>query len=277
MNTRNDVHKPSAVNPADYSYVAEQYTGSISGKFNQAQRDRIAAHMAKTGGQISQHEHGGVCHICGSVNAIFTSLFYHAASNTYIVTGHDCADKLDMGGSFERKSFRKAVDDARQYQAGKQKAQALLADRGLSAAWAIYEATDAPTYETGTIRRMVGNLVRYGSFASDKQANYLAILVKKVAAAPAVAAQRQAEHAAALDCPEGRITVTGTVVKVDVTENHWGIRRVMTVKSVDGWLVWGSIPSGFDAERGAIVTFVATVEKSDRDPKFGFFKRPVVK
>ena len=39
--------------------------------------------------------------------------------------------------------------------------------------------------------------------------------------------------------------------------------------------VWGSVPASLeDAERESRITFTATVTASDRDAKFGFFKRP---
>jgi hypothetical protein len=39
--------------------------------------------------------------------------------------------------------------------------------------------------------------------------------------------------------------------------------------------VWGTVPASIDnVQRGALVEFTATVQVSDNDPKFGFFKRP---
>jgi hypothetical protein len=50
----------------------------------------------------------------------------------------------------------------------------------------------------------------------------------------------------------------------------------MVVKVEQGWAVWGSVPEAIaiEVEVGDTVTFTATVTRSDRDPKFGFFKRP---
>ena len=140
---RTDVHKPSSIVPDDYTYVAEDYIkvedlGSTL--FLKAQREVIAAHRARTGGTYAQVETSGNCQVCGSVNALYTSIFYHLPSNTYVRMGHDCADKCDMSGSFERNLFRKQIQDVREAQAGKRKAQALLGDAGLSAAWDIYVA-----------------------------------------------------------------------------------------------------------------------------------------
>ena len=59
----------------------------------------------------------------------------------------------------------------------------------------------------------------------------------------------------------------------------------MTVKSVDGFIVYGSVPNAlcaFDDELGGQrnlqhgdkVKFSANLTPSDNDKKFGFFKRP---
>jgi len=52
----------------------------------------------------------------------------------------------------------------------------------------------------------------------------------------------------------------------------------MTVKDNNGFVVWGSIPSidgrVANCAKGDTITFSATVTPSDKDPKFGFFKRP---
>lgn len=42
-----------------------------------------------------------------------------------------------------------------------------------------------------------------------------------------------------------------------------------------GFKLWGSVPSGIsNVSRGDRVSFVARVEASAADPKFGFFSRP---
>jgi len=49
----------------------------------------------------------------------------------------------------------------------------------------------------------------------------------------------------------------------------------MLVQAEAGWKVWGSRPSSLsDIAAGAKVEFVAQVEPSRDDNKFGFFKRP---
>jgi hypothetical protein len=163
------------------------------------------------------------------------------------------------------------------------KAQIKLSGLGLDRAFEIHQACPLDGYtefEERTITDIVGKMARYGSI-SEKQENFLRNLVEKVdTRAQRQAdwqAKRDAERADATDCPAGRITITGTIVKLDTKVNQFGCREVMTVKSEDGFLVWGTCPSAlYDKVRGDTVKFVATVTPSDTDSKFGFFKRPSV-
>lgn len=76
-------------------------------------------------------------------------------------------------------------------------------------------------------------------------------------------------------CLEGKQRIVGEIVKLDVSENAYGVRQVMTVKDARGFKVWGTVPSAFNnVEVGDKVEFNADVARSDRDECFGFFKRP---
>ena len=142
---RKDIHRPAAIEPADYVFVAFDHLPGSSGDlgealFMQEQRKYKRAHMARTGGKYSGHEHGGLCHICGSVNAIYSATFYHEKSNSYIRTGLDCADKLECEGI---EAFRKNVKKAKEAAAGKRKAKETLEKLGLGKAWELLEADTA--------------------------------------------------------------------------------------------------------------------------------------
>jgi hypothetical protein len=142
---RTDQHRPSAINPSEYEFVSMEYikigeSGDIMGDcmYLQECRRTIAAHIARTGGAYANHEHGGSCMVCGA-DAIYTALFYHEPTNTYVRTGQDCADKMGHG-DLDWNAFRTSLRDATELRAGKRKAQAVLAESGHSAAWCIYTA-----------------------------------------------------------------------------------------------------------------------------------------
>lgn len=147
---RNDIHTPSQIIPEDYQYVAV-WTMNIQGigqaEFILRERAIIKAHMARTGGEYAVVNTTGSCQVCGNVQAIYLSLHYHAKSNTYVRVGFDCEAKLGMS-SESHNLFRRNVQNAREAQAGKRKAIAILGDAGLSAAWDIF--TEAyPKHEEG--------------------------------------------------------------------------------------------------------------------------------
>ncbi len=288
---RTDIHRPSVIIPEDYSFVAFDYIklemGDILENCHMLQEARAAkkAHMDRTGGKYSQHEHGGSCHICGAA-AIYTVTFYHKKTNSYIKTGQDCAQKLEMSfNDAAMNLFRNAIADARHAVAGKKKAQVTLADAGLTAAWEIYAVTvpalraaaqaqfdiSRIPYEEITIEDIVGKLVKYGS-VSDKATNYLRTLLDKIDNRAAIEAKRKAEAEAAAPCPTGRVTITGTVLSTKLQDGFYGATLKMLVKDDSGFKVWGTCPDGFN--RDCRVTFTAMVEPSKDDNKFGFFKRP---
>lgn len=94
-------------------------------------------------------------------------------------------------------------------------------------------------------------------------------------------AQWAKEKAESPDVPNSgkdRITISGTVLKVAIYESRYGASWKMTVKDDKGFVVFGSVPNinngVMDCAKGDHLTFTATVSPSDKDSKFGFFKRP---
>lgn len=283
---RTDIHRPSVIVPNDYEWVAwEVVEGYFHGDESamwimQEERRRITDHMANTGGHYSTHEHGGNCGVCGSVNAVYTVLFWHRPTNTYIRMGQDCAAKCDMAynsGAFD--AFKTACKNALELSAGKRKAQAILANAGFDAMpWSIYTGTDEQyprCYEVNTIIDIVNSVVKYGH-TSERQVAFLRVLLDKYRNRDAILAAREAEKLAAAPVPvtSERIEVSGEIVKIAPSDGIYGGLK-MTVKTAAGWMVWGSVPrTDIDLQRGSKVKFFAAVTPSDRDPKFGFFKRP---
>ena len=85
------------------------------------------------------------------------------------------------------------------------------------------------------------------------------------------------------DVLEGRTTIAGEVVSTKMQEGYYGTTYKMLVKDDRGFKVWGTVPASIDEAvyNGRLeddatirVEFVATIEASDDDDTFGFFKRP---
>lgn len=88
-------------------------------------------------------------------------------------------------------------------------------------------------------------------------------------------AARDKAHEEGEDAPEGRVEITGTVLSFKWQSSDYGDVLKMLVQDDRGFRVWGSVPASLDdAERESRISFTATVSQSDRDTKFGFFKRP---
>lgn len=310
---RTDVHSPSKIHTEDYYFVAMGYQKIEdlgSAMFMAEERKALRAHMDKTGGDWSKHQHGGNCHICGAW-CIYTAIFFHVPTKSYIRTGMDCAEKMEMGDSTMFRTFRKNVKDALKRKAGKAKAKAMLEGENLSRVWEIYEM-DFQVLESIAIRRkefeyarannlnienkpltfeenvymkmqsardtivdIVNGIIRYGEI-SDKQLSYLKSLVDQFDNAETHIKQEIIKRDEREDCPEGdKLTITGEIVSIKCQENAYGYRMVMTVKDDKGYMVWGTLPRSLDdAEKGQRIEFIANINQSDKDTKFGFFKRP---
>lgn len=91
---------------------------------------------------------------------------------------------------------------------------------------------------------------------------------------PWAQAQRAKEKESALPAPTGRKTIEGDVIKVEWKDDDFGGRNVMIVKTSEGWMAWGTAPGM--VKKGDRINLKATFTPSDKDPKFAFFKRPIV-
>jgi hypothetical protein len=191
------------------------------------------------------------------------------------------------------------VKGAREAQAGKKKAQLILADNGIAAAWDILASNAAARiaeqkafeaagdniltswkrlpYEEITIEDIVRKVITYGSI-SEKAAAFVKNLLAKIDGRAAIAAQRAAEMESAEPCVAGRVIISGRVLAIKIVERAAfyygddGLSTKMLIQDLRGFKVWGS--RVICAEKGDLITLTATVEVSKDDAKFGFFSRP---
>lgn len=275
--TRTDIHRPSAINPAEYQYVgiwydqgAEEVVGGSM--LLEEEQNHIRQFMQDHGARYANHEHGGTCQCCGA-HAIYLAAFYHEHHNEVILVGERCAEKLDMGCDAAFKTARRKVASAKEYATGKARAQLQLREFGLLRAWDIYTTGDTSGTDETIVIDMVRKLISYGSL-SDKQVEFLRRLISRIDNRDQYLAQREAEKAAAQDCPSGRMEIRGTVISIKEVTGYYGDALKMLVKAQGGYTVYGTIPRGLNAEKGVEVTFTATVTPSDRDSKHGYFSRP---
>lgn len=97
--------------------------------------------------------------------------------------------------------------------------------------------------------------------------------------------EEQAERDALEPVPTMKGTLTGKILTVRWRTNNYGDRYTMTFLDDRNFKVWGTVPPQIQEEvqnleefiligKGPRISFDASVEPSDTDAKFGFFKRP---
>jgi len=273
--TRTDIHRPSAINPEDYKFVGCDYYGPNHGDYVFQDRVNIRQHLERTGGSYSDHEHGGSCHVCGA-HAHYVAVYHHPETNKYIVTGEDCAAKIDNGEARAFRNVRKHISISRARNIKREKAKEILEKEGLIAAWDLYNNSNREDkYEENTICNIVGNLIQYGSI-SDKASNFVKVLLSKIenrAEVARIAAEKKL-NAKVIPFNRVRATIVGVVISKKQVDTPYGSAIKILVEHADGWKIWGSKPSGLGIERGDKIEFDAKIEISKDDPKFGFFSRP---
>ena len=121
-------------------------------------------------------------------------------------------------------------------------------------------------------KKMMDALEEYGSLTEGQTKAVSAMLARSKAKVAEWSKADQERTANAEDCPEGRVEITGKVLNLTLVENSWGETCKMLVEADQGFRLYGTAPA--EAEKGETITFTATVTPSDRDTKFGFFKRP---
>ena len=284
MTQRTDIHRPSAIRPEDYEFIAVFPHGVDGPETGYARREASEAfnrHMeCHPGARFSNHEHGGFCMVCGNANALTYAVFYHADTNSYVRMGQDCATKMDMGVENAFRAARTEAEALRKSTKGKLLAKAKLAEAGLDRAWDIYEATNraAFRYEETTITDIVGKLVRYGSI-SDAQQGFIAKLLANLDTRAAADAERAAKGARSkhVGVVGDRHRLVLNVRLVRSFESVYGIIWLHVCDDQDGNVV---VYKGSKelAARGETVTVDATVtEHGEREGvKQTIIKRPKI-
>lgn len=117
--------------------------------------------------------------------------------------------------------------------------------------------------------------IRNGKGLSFKAARFMVKLWRQHLQHEQRKEQWAAERANAPEIVDGRQVIEGTILKLEDRESEWGWSTKMTVKTDEGNVFWGSLPSAIgNCVKGDRVQFTATVQVSDRDDHFAFIKRP---
>lgn len=290
---RTDLAAPSQIDPAAFTFVAGVYFGSNPNEDFDAMLGEWFAEKDETGKagwyrkkpevlakfpplvDQSNFMWRGTCDHCGA-RFDWGSVYQHT-SGGHIVVGNTCADKtLSYPSRLELdvSRMKAKIAAARKAERNAVAARAQATEQG-------FEYLYAGKHEDRLLSDIAQKGLQYGGL-SLRQIE----LVKKIhdgtpreweIKRDEKAAARAAEEAAALPVPvtDARISVEGVVLTIREQDGFMGATVMkMLVKTTQGFKLWGTQPNGLGIKQGAVVAFMCTVERSQKDEKFGFFKRP---
>lgn len=306
---RTDIHSPTNFEPADYTYVGSFDNYPEPGMFvspswadyetdfgtvhalNSEHADYTAAHklIDEHGAKIHfGHACGSQCDHCGARIRYVT--IYRHKSGECIAVGNDCANGrfgCDSRREFDVRRLMKAAADLRERTKAMGQAVTFVDEHCPELSeWMLTPAANTVDPIFADLAR---KLIKFGSL-SDKQVGFARKLLNEhhERLRNGGKTDRQVawdvQKAQAEDCPKGRIRIIGSVIKAAFHESGFGETLKVTIKDDRGFVVWMTCPAslqlveceGFQRslERGDRVAVTVSVEPSDRDPKFGFGKRP---
>jgi len=136
-------------------------------------------------------------------------------------------------------------------------------------------------YEISTIRDIIQKLEQYGS-VSESQINFAVSLfnrlMEKIEQTKVIESAKAALIASGAKAPEGKQSVSGTILGFKEVVSYINGRSRFTTKAIiqldNGTKCYGTLASCSQAMKGAKVSFTADFQISNTDPLFSFYKRP---
>jgi len=283
---RDDEHRPSLLDPADYEYVAAFYQGDsvwMARAYRESMEEYEEA-LEQFEVFNGNHARKGTCDHCG---AAFNHgvLFYHLPSTELVHVGHICAANTvglpDKAAKARKDAERKAEFYKEQHERHEQ-GKAWRDENGDLVEW----LENLPDGAHGFLVDMRLNVERYGSLTRNQTTatrNWKQRDEQKAerkAEEDKRRAERFGENIPALEA--GRYTMAGTILNVKWQHGDFGTQLKMLVELENGNKVWGTCPSnivGFftdevDSLKGKKIVFTATVKPKADDEHFGYFSRP---
>lgn len=276
---RNDVHRPSVINPAEYVAVLD-FARPKMDQFEPGHNHQEANNLYLERGEKIN---GGVynCDICGA-RYDYGTLFEYIPSGKIISVGHECAEKMDlhadmigsardlskMQGMRAREKYIRMLSLVQFARENREKLHLLKLNNPIS---------------KDIRERLISSGARWG--VSDKQWELLRNIEKRIK-------EQESEIKATVPDFPDRMEFVGVIVGTKVVETMYGMQTKMIVKincENGAYKIYGSVPSGLtneicnfkrengierDGIRGAHISFFATVQRSKDDSSFGFFNRP---
>ena len=272
---RTDVHRPTAINPEDYSFIDCLEFPSAGALYPvRIGMDTYMKFLNEDRVDLT-HRSPNACTVCG---AWYNSgaIFLHHPTNKIITLGWQCAEKLSMGVDFaaEKRRGKSMLERAMK------KAERIndLRNFVMLTSKEVRKALKADHHICEDIRSKVITHPEWFADGLSPKQEALVLKLWKEANAPKIE-----EKHVPVPATDKRIQIEGEAVSVKWVDNRYSRygdpqQQKMTVKvtTPDGsWLCYGSVPTAIDnLERGQTVRFHAKVEQGNQDAHFGFFSRP---
>lgn len=269
-------HNPTNFQPQDYDILGyfdnqpPQYFWGMSVEAYNAER----AFWHKERDELFPEANCYRCQHCGNGNVRYVVAAVHKPTGKHVCFGDICVDRLGFANhdAFAAEKIRSKASDAAKRLRRETKAREFAAANGLD----LEAFAKEPHASNSFIQDVLAKLFRYGDL-SPRQ-------VEAIKQSAERAAKREQERAAqpapSAPAPEGRVEVQGVILSIkwkDSDFSRFGGCFKMLVKLPTGAKVYGTAPSAYDLHAGDEITFTATFERSQKDPFFGFYKRPHVK
>lgn len=273
--TRTDIHKPSLLNPAEYTFLAAFYQGASDAMYDAYSNNREYGDYIQDGAvslldgtQVFEgnFKAKGSCDHCGA-HFNHGVLFQHIPTGDLIHVGHICADDT-IGLPSKAAAMKRAAEKAAA--AAKAEAEALAradewkrenpaiaeflqlvaneesAYRDAMGEWndkgCVGRAPVPPVSSHPFLHDMIHTVNRYGSL-SEKQVNavykFKAGYEKRIAG---IEERKAAEVVPTTPIETGRRVITGTIVHTKFQDSDFGSTPKMLVIQADGNKVWSTVP-----------------------------------
>lgn len=273
---RTDVHSPKNLVTEDYDFAFAYDAHPDAG--GAEQRMRLLNALIDEGFRFGQVHGGDTCDHCGA-RLRYVAVMKHLPTRTLIKVGETCLANRFERASGEFHALRKQAQLDRQLQRVKKTRALFFAvhapDAETAFEWCAERVENGEYGWEGMRHRFVSKITREG----ETSVRFLRAMMRDMVRTERREAERaerdriEAENASPV--VEGRIVVEGQVLATRWQESDYGATKKMLVRDDRGFKVWGTVPSAIlDIEREDRVRFTATVEQSNDDETFGFYKRP---
>lgn len=290
MSTRTDIHRPSAeqFDPEQYEVVA---TVDLHPRHGSEGRTQKIEKQIAAGHRFASHQKPRNCGHCGARIRYAALLLHHSGEMIYV--GETCLDGRFCGTKAQFEALRKQAKVAREREGRAERFEKNLVN-AVERDWRLEslgnrEAVINLPESVSDFALSVRSSLAKGPL-SDRQVETLAQALDRaygqVDAERERAEQWAKEKAESIPVPEGAHVVTGVIRSTKTKPNYYSYGGSdipkMVVRDERGFTVWGTVPAGLftlaetdlRGMRGMTISFRATLERSDDDAGFGFFKRP---